>query len=40
MMTIQSLSINLLSELRSINSFFQYDHNECLESIDPPVSLK
>lgn len=36
MTRIQSLSMINLSELRSINSFFQYDHNECLDNIDSP----
>jgi hypothetical protein len=40
MKTIQSLSMRNLSELRSINSFFQYDHNdiECLDHIRPLLS--
>ena len=37
MLKIQNLSMNSLSELISINSFFQHDYRECLEYLDLPV---
>ena len=43
MRKMQSLSIISLSELRQINSFFQYDHSdnyECLCDAGPLLSLK